>query len=510
MVGVDSTIVNVALPSMQRSLHASVAGLQWVVDAYLLVLASAMLLAGSTGDRLGRRRMFQVGLVLFTAGSAACSLAQGVGALVAFRMLQAVGGSMLNPNSLSIISNVFSDQRERAQAIGIWGGVFGVSAASGPILGGLLVDSVGWRAVFWVNVPVGIAALVLAARFVPESRAPARRRVDLAGQALMVVGLASLTYAIIEGPSDGWTSATTVSLLSAGALSLAAFLVAERRAREPLVDPRFFKSAPFSGAVAVAVLVFTVLAGFLFLNTLYLQDVRGDSALLAGIATLPMTAALAVVAPLSGRVIARRGARRPLVASGLLVAAGAAVLAGVTPATPYVDLALAYVLIGVGLGLVNPAITNTAVAGMPRSQAGVASGISSASRQVGSALGVAALGSIAASRFHDALLAAAPSAGLSAAGAGRLARLGVGARLAGAGRGSPLRALVDRSFALGTHDSWWLALACGIGVAVAGLVTTGRRGLASAERAAELLGADRPVGAGAARRAAALSPSSRS
>lgn len=499
IVGLDTTIVNVALPSIQHELHADLSGLQWVIDAYLLVLASLLMLSGSMGDRLGRRRVFQTGLVLFTAGSAACSLAPNVGTLVAFRMLQAVGGSMLNPNSLSIVSNVFTDGRERAQAIGIWGGVFGVSAASGPILGGLLVDSIGWRTVFWVNVPIGIAAFVLAARFVPESRAPRARRVDWPGQALTIVVLASATYAIIEGPSDGWSSPTILGLFAFALAALATFVVVERRRTDPLVDLRFFRSAPFSGATAVAVLVFFVLAGFLFLNTLYLQEVRGDSALVAGLSTLPMTAVLAVTAPLSGRIIGRRGARIPLVGAGALVAAGAAILTRVTPELPYGVLAVAYVLLGLGLGLVNPAITNTAVAGMPRSQAGVASGIAAASRQVGSALGVAAIGSIATTRFRAELAARATALGLSAATRQALAHAqlgsgGLGGRAGSAG--GALGGLLRDAFTAGSHDAWWMACACGLGVLVLGWTTTGHRGRASAERAAELLGADPPVGRG--------------
>ena len=217
IAGLDSTIVNVALPSIQRDLHAPVSGLQWTVDAYTLVLASFLILSGSTGDRVGRRRIFQTGLVLFILGSLLCSLAPGLGWLVAFRVLQAIGGSMLNPVALSIISNTFTDPAERARAIGIWGSVFGVSLALGPVLGGALIASVGWRGIFWVNVPVGLAALVLSALFVPESRAPRARGVDLVGQLLVITMLASLIYAIIEAPGAGWTSARTLGFFGVAA-----------------------------------------------------------------------------------------------------------------------------------------------------------------------------------------------------------------------------------------------------------------------------------------------------
>ena len=213
IVGLDNTIVNVALPSLQRDLHASVSGLQWTVDAYTLVLASLLMLSGSTADRLGRRRIFQTGLVVFSVGSLLCSLAPGLGWLVVFRMVQAVGGSMLNPVAMSIITNVFTDPKERARAIGVWGGVVGISLALGPIVGGALVDSVGWRSIFWINVPVGMAALLLTALFVPESRADHPRRPDLVGQALVLVFLLTLTFGIIEGPGRGWTSPLILGLL---------------------------------------------------------------------------------------------------------------------------------------------------------------------------------------------------------------------------------------------------------------------------------------------------------
>jgi EmrB/QacA subfamily drug resistance transporter len=204
IVGLDNTIVNVALPSIRRELNASLSGLQWTVAAYTLVLASLLMLSGSTADRIGRRRVFHTGLVTFTAGSLLCSLAPSLGWLIAFRMVQAAGGSMLNPVAMSIITNTFTDRAERARAIGVWGGVIGISMALGPVLGGVLVTSVGWRGIFWVNVPIGLAAAVLTGLFVPESRAARARRIDPVGQVLVIIILGSLTYGIIEGPSAGW------------------------------------------------------------------------------------------------------------------------------------------------------------------------------------------------------------------------------------------------------------------------------------------------------------------
>ena len=445
IAGLDSTIVNVALPSIQRDLHAPVSGLQWTVDAYTLVLASFLILSGSTGDRVGRRRIFQTGLVLFILGSLLCSLAPGLGWLVAFRVLQAIGGSMLNPVALSIISNTFTDPAERARAIGIWGSVFGVSLALGPVLGGALIASVGWRGIFWVNVPVGLAALVLSALFVPESRAPRARGVDLVGQLLVITMLASLIYAIIEAPGAGWTSARTLGFFGVAAAAFTGLIYWEPRRDEPLIDLRFFRSAPFSGATVIAVCAFAALGGFLFLNTLYLQDVRGYSALHAGLFMLPMAAMIVVCAPLSGRILAARGPRLPLVVAGLAIMASGAMLTRLATGTPASWLITCYLTLGVGTGMVNPAITNTAVSGMPPSQAGVAAAIASTSRQVGTALGVAVMGSAVLSALHGPL------------------RLG---------------------FAGASHVGWWIIAGCGAAVLLLAIITTGRWAKATAERAA--------------------------
>src|SRR5499427_911506 len=437
--GVDSTIVNVALPSIQRDLHAPVSGLQWTVDAYTVVVASFLILAGSTADRFGRRKVFQIGLATFTLGSLLCSLAPGLGWLVAFRMVQAVGGSMMNPVAVSIITNTFTDPRERARAIGIWGGVFGLAIAAGPPLGGVLVDSVGWRGIFWVNIPIGVAAIVLTALFVPESRAARPRRVDPVGQVLIIAALASLTYAIIEGPHRGWLSPVIGGLFALTAVAAASLIAYEPRRREPLLDLRFFRSAPFTGATLIAISALAALGGFLFLNTLYLQDVRGLSALSAGLYTLPLAVMTLLLAPLSGWIVGRWGPRLPLVVAGVAMTAGGLLLTSLAPGTSVARLMIAYVIFGIGTGMVNAPITNTAVSGMPDSQAGVAAAVASTSRQVGQTLGVAVIGSIV---------------GTAAAGA--------------AGHG----------LAAATHPAWWVIGACGAAVLALGLVTTGRWALA--------------------------------
>jgi EmrB/QacA subfamily drug resistance transporter len=452
LVGMDSTIVNVALPSIRRDLNVSVSGLQWTIDAYILVLASLLMLSGSTADRLGRRRIFQTGLVLFTLGSLLCSLAPGLGWLIAFRMVQAVGASMLNPVAMSIITNVFTEPRERARAIGVWGGAVGISLGLGPVIGGILVETVGWRSIFWINIPIGIAAIGLTARFVPESKAPRARRVDAVGQILVIVALASLTYAIIDAPRAGWASPTIVGLLGVALVATVTLLAYEPRRIDPLVELRFFRSAPFSGATAIAVCAFGAFSGFLFLNTLYLQEVRGLSALQAGLCTLPLAVMTLIFAPLSGRLVGSRGPRIPLLAAGAAMCAGGLMLTGLARDTSLVWLLASYVVFGLGFGLVNAPITNTALSGMPRSQAGVAAAVASTSRQVGAALGVAVIGSVLSS-----------------------------------GLAGPLMT----GFAVASHPAWWIVSGCGLAVLGIGALTTGPWAVSTAERTAHLFDAAR-------------------
>jgi EmrB/QacA subfamily drug resistance transporter len=454
IVGLDVTIVNVALPSIGQQLHTSVSGLQWTIDGYTLVLASLLMLSGSIADRFGRKKIFIVGLLVFVTGSLLCSLATDASMLVIFRMMQAVGGSMLNPVAMSIITNTFTDPRERAQAIGVWGAVIGVSMALGPVLGGVLVSSVGWRSVFWINIPIGLVAALLTFRFVPESRAPRIRRFDPAGQILIIALFASLTYGIIESPTSGFSSPVIVAAFAIAAGSLVGLVAWERRSREPLVDMRFFGSLPFAGATVTAVAAFATLGGFLFVNTLYLQEVRGLSPLRAGLDTLPMAAMMMVFSPLSGRIVGSRGARIPMLLAGIAMMSGSALMTGLSNGTSFTLLFVAYVCFGLGFGLVNAPITNAAMAGMPRAQAGVAAGIASTSRQVGQTLGVAVGGALV-------------STGLASGAAGRAA--------------------VHRSLAMSSHAVWWTLFGCGAAVFLLGIVVTTSFALATARRTAESL-----------------------
>ncbi|SEC78724.1 drug resistance transporter, EmrB/QacA subfamily [Streptomyces misionensis] len=447
IVSLDNTVLNVALPSMQRDLHATTSGLQWTIDAYTLVLASLLMLAGSTADRIGRKRVFMAGLTVFTIGSVLCSLAPDLSLLVVFRMIQAVGGSMLNPVAMSIITNTFTDARERARAIGAWGAVVGISMAAGPLVGGLLVQSVSWRAIFWINLPIGLAALLLTLRFVPESRAPKARRPDPAGQVLVIALFGALTYGIIQAPESGTGSVAPYFVIAA--LALAALLWYEPRRAEPLIDLRFFRSAPFSGATVIAICAFSALGGFLFMSTLYLQNVRGLDALHAGLWMLPMAVPTFLCAPLSGRLVGTRGPRVPLLIAGTAMTVSAVLFAVFEAETSNVTLFLGYVLFGVGFGFVNAPITNTAVSGMPRTQAGVAAAVASTSRQLGQALGVAVIGAVLAS--------------------------GIGA--------SSYRA----AFVSAARPGWWILTVCGVAVLVLGLLTSGRWAHRTAERTAARL-----------------------
>ncbi|MCH5675896.1 MFS transporter [Streptomyces gilvus] len=447
IVGLDVTILNIALPAIRDDLHASTSGLQWTIDAYTLVLASLLMLSGSTADRIGRKRVFMTGLIVFIVGSVLCSLAPSLNTLIAFRVIQAVGGSMLNPVAMSIITNTFTDPRERARAIGVWGAVIGISFAAGPLIGGLLVQSVGWRSIFWINLPVGLAALLLTLRFVPESRAPKGRRPDPVGQLLVIALFAGLTYAIIQAPESGFGAVLPFAVVALAALL--GLLWYEPRRDEPLIDLRFFRSPPFSGATVIAISAFASLGGFLFLSTLYLQNVRGLDALHAGLWMLPTALPIMLCAPLSGRLVGNRGPRLPLLLAGAAMTASALLFAAFQAETSDVTLFIGYVLFGIGFGFINAPITNTAVSGMPRAQAGVAAAVASTSRQLGQTLGVAVIGAVLAS---------------------------------GVGSSSYKDAFVSASV-----PAWWIVVGCGVAVFVLGALTSGRWARRAAARAADQL-----------------------
>src|SRR5215469_7429730 len=446
VVVMDISIVNVALPAMRRDLHAPVSSLQWTIDAYTLVLASFLVLAGSAADRFGRRRVFQAGLAAFGLGSLLCGLAPGVGWLVAARVLQGAGGTMLNPVAMSIVATTFPERAERARAIGVFGSVSGLSLALGPILGGALVDGLGWRAIFWVNVPIVAAAIVGTALFVPESRAARARRFDPVGQALVILVLGSVVYAIIESSRLGWASPLILGLLAVAVLGTAGILGYEPRRADPLLELGLFRSVPFSAAIVMALWGLCAFGAFLFVTTLYLQDVRGMPALVAGLCLLPVGLMIVVLSPLTGRLVGRRGPRLPLVISGAALALGGGASIWLGPVTPLPAVSAVYLLFGIAVGTINPPITNSAVSGMPASMAGVAASLASVGRQTGTALGVAISGTI------------------------------VGSALAHGGM----------AFTSAAHDVWWVVFGLGLGIGVLGLVSTGRWARHTAGRAAAL------------------------
>ncbi|MEU4690337.1 MFS transporter [Actinoplanes sp. NPDC023714] len=384
LVGMDTTVVNIALPSIGSDLGLATSGLQWVVDAYTLVLASLLITSGALADKLGRRRVFRIGLVLFALGSAACALAPTAGTLVAARVVQGAGGSMLSPVALAIVVSAITDARQRAQAIGVWAAVFGLSMAAGPVVGGLLTGGLGWRTVFWANLPIIAVVLVLTVFYVPESRSASPRGLDIPGQLLLIAAIASVVAALIEDPLFWWPAA----------VAIAAFIAVERRQATPLMELSLFRRAEFVTAIGSAVLVFVAFSVTLLLGSLYVQQVRGLTPLQAGLTTLPMAIGAIVCPPIAGYLTGRIGPRLPLRIAGTCTVAGALMLVPLGPDTGLWVLLVAYVLLGAGLGLANAPITNTAVSGLPPSRTGVATGIASTARQVGTAIGIALAGSV--------------------------------------------------------------------------------------------------------------------
>ncbi|WP_028798282.1 MFS transporter [Streptomyces purpureus] len=396
LVGLDTTIVNVGLPVIGQGLGADTRSLEWVVDAYTVVLASLLIAAGALADRFGRRRVFRCGLVVFGIASLACALAPSLGFLVAARAVQGLGASMLSPVALAIVVNAMPDPRERARAIGVWASVFGLSMAAGPVTGGALIEAFGWRSVFWINGPIIAAALVLVAVFVPESRGQRARRLDLPGQVLLTLAVSLSVAVLIEGPRIGWTSPLAMTGYALIVATTAAFVRVELRHREPLMDLALFRRPLFAGSVLGAVAVFVALNVSLLLTTFYLQHARGWTPLQAGMVTLPMALGATLCAPWSGALVGRLGPRRPLLLAAGFTTAGGLCMVNLAQDTSVLVLLLAYLLIGIGFGFANAPLTSTAVSGLPPSRAGVAGAITSAARQVGAAVGIAIAGGLVA------------------------------------------------------------------------------------------------------------------
>ncbi|PZS08033.1 MAG: MFS transporter [Solirubrobacterales bacterium] len=397
MVILDATIVNVALPAVGRDLGGGVSALQWVVDAYTVVFAGLLLSAGSLGDRTGSRRVFGAGLTLFTLASAACGLAPSVPVLVAARAAQGVGAALLVPSSLALLRAAYPDAAERARAVGAMGGIAGVGAASGPILGGILVGLVGWRAVFVVNLPVGLLALWLAGRYVPAAAESLGGGWDPPGQVLGILALTLLTLGLIEGGAAGWSSPLALAPLLAFAPCLALFVANERRVRQPMLPPSLFRSRTFSAATFVGLAINLGFYGQLFAVSLYFQRLRGFSALDTGFALLPEGIFVGLSSMLSGRLIGRAGPRLPMLIGLVCGAAGFGGLVAAGRGTSYWLLVGPLVAVGFGMAFTMPAATAVVIELAPAERAGIASGVLMASRQAGGAVGVALLGTLLAS-----------------------------------------------------------------------------------------------------------------
>jgi EmrB/QacA subfamily drug resistance transporter len=400
IITIDGTVVNTALPTLARDLDASPSQLQWIVDAYTLVFAGLLLVAGSLGDRFGRQRALFGGLLVFGAGSVAAAFSGSATQLIASRSLMGVGAALIMPATLSILTDVFQDRAERTKAIGIWAGVSGLGVAIGPTLGGFLLEHFEWGSVFLVNVPVVAIALYGGRRFVPVSKAPVAQPLDPVGAVLSMAGLSALTYGLIEAPSNGWGSGATIGILGAAVALLAAFALWELRGTDhPMVELGLFRNMRFTAASLSVTVVFFSLFGSLFLLTQILQNVLGYSTLEAGAGALPFALATGAVSPVAAGIGRRHGAKLPVAGGLLLMAAGLVLMSTADTGTTYFHLMVATVLMGIGMGLAMAPATDSIMGALPIEKAGIGSAINDSVRNIGGVLGVAVIGSVGTSAF---------------------------------------------------------------------------------------------------------------
>jgi EmrB/QacA subfamily drug resistance transporter len=399
VIVVDTTIVNVALPTFARDLHASSSGLQWIVDAYTLTFAALLLLAGAIADRYGRQRALAAGLAVFAAGSLAAAFTQTTSELIAARAVMGIGGAFIMPATLSIITAVFTDHAERTKAIGLWSAVSGLGVAIGPVAGGWLLAHFNWDSIFLVNLPIVVVALVAGYWLVPASRAAGAGRLDLAGAALSVAAFTGLTYTIIEAPDNGWLSVRTLGLGALSLALLALFVAFQARAEHPMLPLRLFRNPRFSGAGLSITVLFFALSGVTFLSSQIYQFVLGYSPLAAGVRALPSAAALAVFSPVGAALAKRAGVRVPVTLGLAAVAAGLLIFAQASASSGYGHYVLAMVIVSAGIGLAMSAATSASMRELPPAMAGVGSAVNDTTRNMGSVLGVAVFGSITASVF---------------------------------------------------------------------------------------------------------------
>ena len=400
MVVVDNTIVNVALPTLSEELSATTANLQWIVDAYTLVFSALLLAFGYFGDRTGRRRALQLGLVLFALTSGLAALSQTTEQLIGARALMGIGAALIFPATLAIIINVFTDARERAMAIGIWSGVTGLAVAAGPVSGGLLLENYWWGSIFLVNIPIAAVALMAGRVLIPDSRDPRPGRLDKLGLLLSVTSIAAIVWAVIEAPHRGWTSAEVVVTGTTGLLLLAAFVVQELRTRYPLLDVSLFRNPRFSAASVAIASAFFGLFGFIFLITQYMQLVQGYSPLQAGLRTVPFAVVTGVFSPLSIAIMHRIGSKAVVTIGLTLMSIGFVMASTLSADSAYFGPVLAsMVTIAAGLGLTTSPATEAIMGALPSDKAGVGSAVNDTTRELGGTLGVAIVGSVFASLY---------------------------------------------------------------------------------------------------------------
>ena len=469
IINVDNTILNVALPALVRQLHATSSELQWIVDSYAMVFAGLLLVGGSLADRFGRRRLFLIGLTIFGAASLGAAFSGSVHALIAWRAVMGAGAALTIPSSLSIINDLFRDPKQRARAIGVWGGTIGLGIAIGPIAGGLLLARFWWGSVFLVNVPIAVAAFVAALVLVPDSKNPASARPDPGGSVLSIAALGLLLWAIIEGPTEGWTSLPVVGAGVAGLMVLGAFVIWEARSSHPMLKLGFFRNPRFSMAAAAEMLGTFGLLGALFVQTQFLQFDLLFSPLQAGLRILPLAAVLVVSATLSPR-LARVIGVKLTIGIGLAAIAGGLwqISAASAFATTYGEVVPGLLLLGLGAGLLLPTATNSVVGSVPQGDSGVGSATNAVALQVGGALGVAVIGSVLSTRYQERMTAALAGQHVPAAASQAILGSIGGALTVAAKAGGATGVLLAHAARTAFMSGSGISLAAGAIVAVAG------------------------------------------
>ena len=465
IITLDNTILNVALPTLVRDLHATNSQLQWMVDSYTLVFAGLLLTAGSLGDRFGRKGALQIGLTIFALGSLASALADSPTQLIATRALMGVGGAFIMPATLSILTNVFPTE-ERGRAIGVWAGVSGLGIAIGPLLGGFLIEHFSWGSIFTVNLPIAALAVAAGGVLIPTSKDPSAPRLDPVGAGLSIVGLVALVYGLIEAPQKGWGSTEILAAFGLAVVVLATFVWWEMRSDHPMLEVSFFSNPRFTAASMSITLVFFAMFGFSFLLTQYFQFVLGYSAQQTGVRMLPLALTMMVTAPLSSRVVERVGSKR-VVASGLAFATSALLLCTQLQVdSPYIQVAWRMMLLALGMGLTMAPATESVMGSLPLAKAGVGSAVNDTTRQVGGALGVAVVGSVLSSVYGSKIVDLFGSKGVPAAGVAA-AKSGLGEALAVASKAGPLQ----HELASGANSAFVSAMHGGAFVAAAATFT---------------------------------------